>query len=111
MASLEVLIVSACFGHGDKFGAAVGRRVAAAVEDRDVPALTHGCEPRNSPRSSTGCATFMGLDWLSYVGLQPYETPLGPRVCRGYCVQCWRILTRRQPVSPSLTSTCHATVW
>ena len=34
------LIVSACSGHGYKFGAAVGRRVAAAVEDRNIAALT-----------------------------------------------------------------------
>lgn len=33
------LIVSACSGHGYKFGAAVGRRVAEAVDDRDVEAL------------------------------------------------------------------------
>ena len=33
------LIVSACSGHGYKFGAAVGRRVAAAVETGDTAAL------------------------------------------------------------------------
>ena len=33
------LIVSACSGHGYKFGAAIGRRVAAAVDDGDVDAL------------------------------------------------------------------------
>ncbi len=33
------LIVSACSGHGYKFGAAVGRRVADAVETGDVPRL------------------------------------------------------------------------
>jgi sarcosine oxidase len=33
------LIVSACSGHGYKFGAAVGRRAAAAVESGDVTAL------------------------------------------------------------------------
>ncbi len=33
------LIVSACSGHGYKFGAAVGRRVAAAVADGDVDGL------------------------------------------------------------------------
>ena len=33
------LIVSACSGHGYKFGAAVGRRVAGAVEDGDTDAL------------------------------------------------------------------------
>ncbi|MFD2058831.1 NAD(P)/FAD-dependent oxidoreductase [Mesorhizobium calcicola] len=33
------LIVSACSGHGYKFGAAVGRRVAAAVGDGDVAGL------------------------------------------------------------------------
>ncbi len=32
----KCLIVSACSGHGYKFGAAVGRRVAAAVKDGDV---------------------------------------------------------------------------
>lgn len=35
----KALIVSACSGHGYKFGAAVGRRVADAVESGDVPAL------------------------------------------------------------------------
>ncbi|WP_315919616.1 NAD(P)/FAD-dependent oxidoreductase [Mesorhizobium sp. SP-1A] len=34
------LIVSACSGHGYKFGASVGRRVAAAVADGDVEGLT-----------------------------------------------------------------------
>jgi len=33
------LVVSACSGHGYKFGAAVGRRVADAVESGDVPFL------------------------------------------------------------------------
>jgi len=33
------LVVSACSGHGYKFGAAVGRRVAGAVEDGDTDAL------------------------------------------------------------------------
>lgn len=33
------LVVSACSGHGYKFGAAVGRRVAAAVGDGDFAAL------------------------------------------------------------------------
>ena len=33
------LVVSACSGHGYKFGAAVGRRVAQTVEDGDVAAL------------------------------------------------------------------------
>ena len=33
------LILSACSGHGYKFGAAVGRRVAAAVDDGDVDGL------------------------------------------------------------------------
>lgn len=36
----KALIVSACSGHGYKFGAAVGRRVARAVEDGDFAALT-----------------------------------------------------------------------
>ena len=35
----KCLIVSACSGHGYKFGAAVGRRVAAALADGDVDAL------------------------------------------------------------------------
>lgn len=33
------LVVSACSGHGYKFGAAVGRRVARAVEDSDMAGL------------------------------------------------------------------------
>lgn len=33
------LVVSACSGHGYKFGAAVGRRVAAHVESPDLPGL------------------------------------------------------------------------
>lgn len=33
------IVVSACSGHGYKFGAAVGRRVAQAVEDDDIAAL------------------------------------------------------------------------
>ncbi|QKD04220.1 NAD(P)/FAD-dependent oxidoreductase [Mesorhizobium loti] len=35
----KCLVVSACSGHGYKFGAAVGRRVAAAVGDGDVAGL------------------------------------------------------------------------
>lgn len=35
----RTLVVSACSGHGYKFGAAVGRRVANAVEDGDVDRL------------------------------------------------------------------------
>ncbi|RUW61705.1 FAD-dependent oxidoreductase [Mesorhizobium sp. M7A.F.Ca.US.008.03.1.1] len=35
----KCLIVSACSGHGYKFGAAVGRRVAAAVGDGDIAGL------------------------------------------------------------------------
>ncbi|TPJ57396.1 FAD-dependent oxidoreductase [Mesorhizobium sp. B2-6-1] len=35
----KCLIVSACSGHGYKFGAAVGRRVAAAVDDGDIAGL------------------------------------------------------------------------
>lgn len=35
----KCLIVSACSGHGYKFGAAVGRRVAAAVDDGDIDGL------------------------------------------------------------------------
>lgn len=35
----KCLIVSACSGHGYKFGAAVGRRVAAAIGDGDVAGL------------------------------------------------------------------------
>ncbi|RWF78085.1 MAG: sarcosine oxidase, partial [Mesorhizobium sp.] len=33
------LVVSACSGHGYKFGAAVGRRVAATVGNDDVAGL------------------------------------------------------------------------
>jgi sarcosine oxidase len=33
------LVVSACSGHGYKFGAAVGRRVAAAIDDGDIAGL------------------------------------------------------------------------
>jgi sarcosine oxidase len=36
----KALVVSACSGHGYKFGAAVGRRVAKYVDDGDVDALT-----------------------------------------------------------------------
>lgn len=35
----KTLIVSACSGHGYKFGAAVGRRVAKYVDDGDIAAL------------------------------------------------------------------------
>ena len=35
----RALVVSACSGHGYKFGAAVGRRVAAAVGDGDIVGL------------------------------------------------------------------------
>lgn len=35
----KAIVVSACSGHGYKFGAAVGRRVADAVEDGDIPRL------------------------------------------------------------------------
>lgn len=35
----KCVIVSACSGHGYKFGAAVGRRVAAAIEDGDIAGL------------------------------------------------------------------------
>ena len=35
----RVLVVSACSGHGYKFGAAVGRRVARAVGDGDIAGL------------------------------------------------------------------------
>lgn len=35
----KVLVVSACSGHGYKFGAAVGRRVARYVDDGDLDAL------------------------------------------------------------------------
>lgn len=34
------LVVSACSGHGYKFGAAVGRRVATSVENGDIDGLT-----------------------------------------------------------------------
>lgn len=35
----KCLIVSACSGHGFKFGAAVGRRVASAIHSGDVDGL------------------------------------------------------------------------
>lgn len=35
----KCLIVSACSGHGYKFGAAVGRRVAEAIDDGDIAGL------------------------------------------------------------------------
>lgn len=35
----KCLVVSACSGHGYKFGAAVGRRVARSIDDGDVPLL------------------------------------------------------------------------
>ncbi|TJV08627.1 MAG: sarcosine oxidase, partial [Mesorhizobium sp.] len=35
----KCLVVSACSGHGYKFGAAVGRRVAATVGNGDVGGL------------------------------------------------------------------------
>jgi sarcosine oxidase len=35
----KCLVVSACSGHGYKFGAAVGRRVAAAIGDGDIAGL------------------------------------------------------------------------
>lgn len=35
----KCLVVSACSGHGYKFGAAVGRRVARSVEDDNIPQL------------------------------------------------------------------------
>jgi sarcosine oxidase len=35
----KALVVSACSGHGYKFGAAIGRRVAQAIETGDDPAL------------------------------------------------------------------------
>lgn len=37
----HALVVSACSGHGYKFGAAVGRRVADAVESGDAATLRH----------------------------------------------------------------------
>ena len=40
-------IVSACSGHGYKFGAAVGRRIADAVESGDERALTEWLEARD----------------------------------------------------------------
>ena len=49
------LIVSACSGHGYKFGAAVGRRVAAAVGSGDVEGLGAGCAPR--PPDAISCKT------------------------------------------------------
>jgi sarcosine oxidase len=41
------IIVSACSGHGYKFGAAVGRRVADAVEGGDVERLKHWLRAEN----------------------------------------------------------------
>lgn len=35
----KAVVVSACSGHGYKFGAAVGRRVASAIESRDFSSL------------------------------------------------------------------------
>jgi sarcosine oxidase len=35
----KALVVSACSGHGYKFGAAVGRRVASSLESGDVDGL------------------------------------------------------------------------
>ena len=35
----KCLIVSACSGHGYKFGAAVGRRVARSLDDGSLPSL------------------------------------------------------------------------
>jgi sarcosine oxidase len=35
----KCLVVSACSGHGYKFGAAVGRRVAQAIGDGDTDGL------------------------------------------------------------------------
>jgi sarcosine oxidase len=35
----KCLVVSACSGHGYKFGAAVGCRVARSIDDGDVPLL------------------------------------------------------------------------
>ncbi len=42
------IIVSACSGHGYKFGAAVGRRVADAVESGDAQALVRWLSGRHS---------------------------------------------------------------
>jgi sarcosine oxidase len=39
MGKRKAIVVSACSGHGYKFGAAVGRRVADAVEDGDIARL------------------------------------------------------------------------
>jgi len=47
----SVLIVSACSGHGYKFGAAVGRRVAQAVADDDFPSLLHWLRQEHGPNT------------------------------------------------------------
>ena len=46
----QTLIVSACSGHGYKFGAAVGRRVAAAVADGDHDGLGRWLRAEVPPR-------------------------------------------------------------
>lgn len=46
-AGARTLVVSACSGHGYKFGAAVGRRVARAVLDGDTQALRLWLEARD----------------------------------------------------------------
>ena len=46
----RALIVSACSGHGYKFGAAVGRRVAAAVQDGDHDGLSRWLRAEVPPR-------------------------------------------------------------
>ena len=48
----RTLIVSACSGHGYKFGAAVGRRVAGAVEDGDAAGLRSWLRAEALPRAA-----------------------------------------------------------
>jgi sarcosine oxidase len=47
----KALAVSACSGHGYKFGAAVGRRIAAAVEQGDADALVRWLRAEDPERS------------------------------------------------------------
>ncbi len=48
----RTLIVSACSGHGYKFGAAVGRRVAAALADGDAAGLRRWLRAEALPRAA-----------------------------------------------------------
>jgi sarcosine oxidase len=46
----NVLVISACSGHGYKFGAAVGRRVAEAVQGGDIVSLQRWLSGQDSTR-------------------------------------------------------------